>query len=137
MTLFDQGKFQLDDRVKKFARFQGTDETTYDLAPARTSRFGSVVSTSDALRACDRVRQQTVRTRHNSARHDTVFEHGNPAHHGLELISRTDILALVDRASRSAAGMKHSTRTGRSLEEMVSCKWKCQSGSKRSKAKWD
>ena len=154
MTLFDQGKFRLDDRVKKFLpAFTGdgrdavTDPPPADarLRPARSA--GQEQRAAQAARAAEGVR----RRRRFGTRLDfapgTRYQYSSMgillAARIAELISGSDILTLVDRTVFQPLGMKHSAQgLGRfKLEEMVSCQMEGaapESGGGDPKAKeWD
>jgi CubicO group peptidase (beta-lactamase class C family) len=133
MTLFDQGKFLLDDRVKKFLPAftnDGRDQVTIRHLLTHTSGLPDQLPDNNELRRkhapLTEFATQTVRTR-------LAFAPGSRYQYSsmgillaariAELISGLDIRALVDRAVFQPLGMKHSAQgLGRfRLEEMVVC----------------
>ncbi len=133
MTLFDRGKFRLDDRVKKFLpAFTGGGRDQVTIRHLLTH----VCGLPDQLASNNELRQkhapltefaaQAIRTRLEFAP-GTRYRYSSMgillAARIAELISGTDILTLVDRAVFQPLGMKHSAQgLGRfKLEEMVRC----------------
>jgi CubicO group peptidase (beta-lactamase class C family) len=153
MTLFDQGKFQLDDRVKKFLpKFtgDGRDEVTIRHLLTHTSGLPDQLANNNELRKqhapLTEFAAQTMRTRLDFAA-GARYQYSSMgillAARIAELISESDILTLVDRSVFGPLGMKHSAQgLGRfKLEEMVSCQMEGaapESGGGDPKAKeWD
>jgi CubicO group peptidase (beta-lactamase class C family) len=153
MTLFDQGKFQLDDRVKKFL-------------PAFTGDGRDDVTIRHLLTHVSGLPDQLVNNNELREQHATLTEFAERATRaplefvpgaryqyssmGIllaarigELVSGSDMLMLVDRKVFQPLGMKHSAQgLGRlKLEEMVSCQMEGaapESGGGDAKAKeWD
>jgi CubicO group peptidase (beta-lactamase class C family) len=133
MTLFDQGKFRLDDRVKKFLPAftgDGRDDVTIRHLLTHTSGLPDQLANNNDLRKrhapLTEFAEHTVRTRLNFAP-ATKYQYSSMgillAARIAELISGSEIRALVDRAVFQPLGMKHSAQgLGRfKLEEMVSC----------------
>src|SRR5262245_47587317 len=133
MTLFDQGKFQLDDRVKKFLPAftgDGRDDVTIRHLLTHVSGLPDQLANNNDLRKkhapLTEFAEQTVRTRLNFAT-GTQYQYSSMgillAARIAELISGSDIRTLVDRAVFQPLGMKHSAQgLGRfKLEEMVTC----------------
>lgn len=133
MTLFDQGKIQLDDRVKKFLpKFtgDGRDAVTIQHLLTHTSGLPDQLANNNDLRKqhapLSEFVAQTLRaplafapgTRYQYSSMGILLATGIA-----ELISELDILTLVDRSVFQPLGMKHSAQgLGRfKLEEMVSC----------------
>jgi CubicO group peptidase (beta-lactamase class C family) len=153
MTLFDRGKFQLDDRVKKFlTAFTGDkrDEVTIRHLLTHVSGLPDQLASNNELRKqhapLKEFAAQAVRTRLDfapGARYQYSSMGILLATRIAELISGADILTLVDRAVFAPLGMKHSAQgLGRfKLEEMVSCQMEGaapESGSGDPKAReWD
>ncbi|HVC95868.1 MAG TPA: serine hydrolase domain-containing protein [Pirellulales bacterium] len=133
MTLFDQGKFQLDDRVKRFL-------------PAFTGDGRDVVTIRNLLTHVSGLPDQLVNNNELRKQHATLTEFADRAIRtpldfapgaryqyssmGIllaarigELVSGTEIQTLVDRNVFQPLGMRHSAQgLGRfKLEEMVSC----------------
>jgi CubicO group peptidase (beta-lactamase class C family) len=153
MTLFDQGKFRLEDRVKKFLpKFtgEGRDDVTIGHLLTHVSGLPDQLANNNELRrkhaTLTEFAEQTMRTRLEFAP-GTRYQYSSMgillATRIAELISGTDILTLVDRQVFQPLGMKHSAQgLGRfKLEEMVSCQMQGaapESGSGEPKAKeWD
>jgi CubicO group peptidase (beta-lactamase class C family) len=153
MTLFDQGKFQLDDRVKKFLPAfagDGRDDVTIRHLLTHVSGLPDQLANNNDLR-----RQHAPLTEFAKQATSAPLAFASGARYqyssmGIllaariaELISGTDILTLVDRQVFAPLGMKHSAQgLGRfKLEEMVSCQMEGaapESGAGDPKAKeWD
>src|SRR5215470_6419610 len=136
MTLFDQGKFQLDDRVKKFLPSftgDGRDGATIRHLLTHTSGLPDQLANNNELRRqhapLTEFAAQAVRTRLDfapGARYQYSSMGVLLAARVAEVISGSDILTLVDRTVFRPLGMKHSAQgLGRfKLEEMVSCQMK-------------
>jgi CubicO group peptidase (beta-lactamase class C family) len=133
MTLFDQGKFQLDDRVKKYLpdfTGDGRDEVTIRHLLTHTSGLPDQLANNNDLRkqhaSLTEFAKETVRTRLGFAP-GSKYQYSSMgillATRIAELISESDILTLVDRTVFQPLGMKHSAQgLGRfKLEEMVTC----------------
>jgi CubicO group peptidase (beta-lactamase class C family) len=133
MTLFDRGKFKLDDRVKKFLPAftgGGRDGVTIRHLLTHVSGLPDQVANNNDLRkrhaALTEFADQAVRTRLNFAP-GTRYQYSSMgillAARIAELISGLDIRTLVDRTVFQPLGMKHSAQgLGRfKLEELVSC----------------
>ncbi len=153
MSLFDQGKFQLDDRVKKFLPAftgDGRDDVTIRHLLTHVSGLPDQLAENNELRKkhapLSEFAAQTIRTRLDFAP-GTKYQYSSMgimlAARIAELISGSDILTLVDRAVFQPLEMKHSAQgLGRfKLEEMVTCQMEGaapESGSGDPKAKeWD
>jgi CubicO group peptidase (beta-lactamase class C family) len=133
MTLFDQGKFELDDRMKKFLpafKGDGRDDVTIRHLLTHVSGLPDQLATNNELRKqhapLTEFAAQALRTRLDfapGARYQYSSMGILLAARIAELISGSDILTLVDRAVFQPLGMKHSAQgLGRfKLEEMVSC----------------
>lgn len=133
MALFDQGKFQLDDRVKKFLpAFTGAarDDVTIRHLLTHVSGLPDQLANNNELRKqhapLTDFAAHTVRTRLDfapGARYQYSSMGILLATRIAELVSGTDILTLVERTVFQPLGMKHSAQgLGRSkLEEMVAC----------------
>ncbi len=153
MTLFDQGKFQLQDRVKKFLPAftgDGRDDVTIRHLLTHVSGLPDQLANNNDLR-----KQHAPLTEFAAAavRARLDFVPGAKYQYSsigillaariAELISGSDILALVDRNVFQPLGMKHSAQgLGRfKLEVMVSCQMEGaapESGAGDPKAKeWD
>jgi CubicO group peptidase (beta-lactamase class C family) len=153
MTLFDQGKFQLDDRVTKFL-------------PAFRGDGREAVTIRHLLTHVSGLPDQLVNNNELRRRHAPLTEFAEQAIHASldfapgtryqyssmgillaarvgEIVSGSDMLTLVDRAVFQPLGMTHSAQgLGRfKREEMVSCQMEGaapESGSGDPKAKeWD
>jgi CubicO group peptidase (beta-lactamase class C family) len=136
MTLFDRGKFQLHDRVKKFLHpftGNGRDEVTIRHLLTHVSGLPDQLANNKELRKqhapLAEFAEQAMRTRLDfapGARYQYSSMGILLAARIAELISGSDILTLVDRAVFQPLGMKHSAQgLGRfKLEEMVSCQMK-------------
>jgi CubicO group peptidase (beta-lactamase class C family) len=132
MTLLDQGKFRLDDRVKKFLpafTSDGREAVTVRHLLTHTSGLPDQLANNGELRKkhaplTDFV-DEAVRTRPEFAA-GTRYQYSSMgillAARIAELISGSDILSLVDRTVFQPLGMKHSAQgLGRfKREEMVS-----------------
>ena len=132
MTLFDRGKFHLDDRVKKFLPAftgDGREAATVRHLLTHTSGLPDQLANNGELRKkhaplTDFV-DEAVRTRPEFVA-GTRYQYSSIgillAARIAELISGSDILSLVDRTVFQPLGMKHSAQgLGRfKLEEMVS-----------------
>jgi CubicO group peptidase (beta-lactamase class C family) len=131
MTLFDQGAFGLDDRVKKFLpefSGDGREAVTMRHLLSHVSGLPDQLAENDALRARHAPLSEFVTA---AVRTPLGFAPGSKYQYSsmaillscrvAELIAKTDILTLVDRAVFQPAGMKHSAQgLGRfTLEEMV------------------
>src|SRR5262245_41052081 len=153
MTLFDQGKFQLDDRVKKFLPAftgDGRDEVTIRHLLTHISGLPDQLANNNELRKkhapLTEFAAQTMRTRLDFAA-GARYQYSSMgillATRIAELISGSDILTLVDRSVFQPLGMKHSAQgLGRfKQEEMVTCQMEGaapESGSGDPQAKdWD
>src|SRR5207248_1686764 len=133
MTLFDQGKFQLDDRVKKFLPAftgNGRDEVTIRHLLTHVSGLPDQLATNNELRKrhapLTDFAEHTLRTRLDftpGARYQYSSMGILLAARVAELISGSDILTLVERQVFQPLSMKHSAQgLGRfKLEEMVAC----------------
>jgi len=153
MTLFDQGKFQLDDRVKKFLPAftgDGRDKVTIRHLLTHVSGLPDQVANNNELRKqhapLSEFAAQVVRTRLEFTPGDR-YQYSSMgillATRIAELISELDILTLVDRNVFQPLSMKHSAQgLGRfKLEEMIPCQMEGaapESGGGDPKAKeWD
>jgi CubicO group peptidase (beta-lactamase class C family) len=153
MTLFDQGKFQLDDLVKKFLPAftgDGRDKVTIRHLLTHVSGLPDQLANNNELRKqhapLTEFAAQTMRTRLDFAPGDR-YQYSSMgillATRIAELTSGSDILTLVDRNVFQPLSMKHSAQgLGRfKLEEMVSCQMEGaapESGSGDPQAKeWD
>jgi CubicO group peptidase (beta-lactamase class C family) len=133
MTLFDQGKVRLDDRVAKFLPAftgDGRDEVTIRHLLTHVSGLPDQVANNNDLRKrhapLAAFADQAVRTRLGfapGARYQYSSMGILLAARIAELVSGSDVRTLVDRAVFQPLGMKHSAQgLGRfKLEEMVSC----------------
>jgi CubicO group peptidase (beta-lactamase class C family) len=133
MTLFEQGKFRLDDRVMKFLPAftgDGRDAVTVRHLLAHTSGLPDQLANNNELRKqhapLSEFAKEAIRTRLDfapGARYQYSSMGILLAARIAELISGSDILTLVDRAVFQPLGMKHSAQgLGRfKLEEMVPC----------------
>jgi CubicO group peptidase (beta-lactamase class C family) len=133
MTLFDQGKFRLDDHAKKFLPAftgDGRDDVTIRHLLTHVSGLPDQLADNNDLRkrhaSLKEFAEQTIRTRLGFAP-GTRYQYSSMgillATRIAEEISGSDILTLVDRGVFQPLGMKHSAQgLGRfKLEEMVSC----------------
>jgi CubicO group peptidase (beta-lactamase class C family) len=133
MTLFDQGKFRLDDRAKKFLpefTGDGRGEVTIRHLLTHTSGLPDQLAKNNELRKqhapLTEFAKETIRTRLDFAA-GARYQYSSMgillAARIAELISGSDILTLVDRTVFQPLGMKHSAQgLGRfKPEEMVSC----------------
>jgi CubicO group peptidase (beta-lactamase class C family) len=133
MTLFDKGKFQLDDHVKKYLPAftgGGRDEVTVRHLLTHVSGLPDQLPDNNDLRkrhaTLKEFAEQTLRTRLDFAP-GTRYQYSSMgillATQIAERISGTDILTLTDRAVFQPLGMKHSAQgLGRfKLEDMVPC----------------
>jgi CubicO group peptidase (beta-lactamase class C family) len=133
MTLFDQGKIRLDDRVAKFLPAftgDGREAVTIRHLLTHTSGLPDQVANNNELRKrhapLTDFADETVRTRPEfgpGARYQYSSMGILLAARVAELVSGSDILTLVDRTVFQPLGMKHSAQgLGRfKLDEMVSC----------------
>src|SRR5256714_6322880 len=133
MTLFDQGKFQLDDRVKKFLPTftgDGRDEVTIRHLLTHVSGLPDQLADNNELRKrhapLTEFAERAIRTRLDfapGARYQYSSMGVLLAARAAELVSGSDIHTLVDRRVFQPLGMKHSAQgLGRfKLEEMVPC----------------
>jgi CubicO group peptidase (beta-lactamase class C family) len=153
MTLFDQGKFQLQDPVRKFLPAftgDGRDEVTIRHLLTHTSGLPDQLPNNNELRKqhapLTAFAEQTVRTR-LAFTPGTRYQYSSMgillATRIAELLSGSDIRVLVDRTVFQPLGMKHSAQgLGRfKLEDMVTCQMEGaapESGSGDPQAKdWD
>src|SRR5947208_2198436 len=133
MTLFDRGKFQLDDRVKKFLPAftgGGRDGVTIRHLLTHVSGLPDQLANNNELRKqhapLTEFAAQAIRTRLDFAP-GSRYQYSSMgillATRIAEVISGSDILTLVARMVFQPLGMKHSAQgLGRfKLEEMVSC----------------
>jgi CubicO group peptidase (beta-lactamase class C family) len=133
MTLFDQGKFQLEDRVKKFLPAftgGGRDDVSIRHLLTHVSGLPDQLANNDELRKKHAPLKEFAA---EAARARLAFKPGARYQYSsmgillaarvAEHISGTDILTLVDRAVFGPLGMKHSAQgLGRfKLEDMVAC----------------
>jgi CubicO group peptidase (beta-lactamase class C family) len=153
MTLFDQGKFQLQDRVKKFLPAftgEGRDEVTLRHLLTHVSGLPDQLAKNNELRKqhapLTEFAEQAMRTRLDfapGARYQYSSMGILLATRIAELLSGSDIRTLVDRTVFQPLSMKRSAQgLGRfKLEEMVSCQMEGaapESGSGDPQAKeWD
>jgi CubicO group peptidase (beta-lactamase class C family) len=152
MTLFDQGQFQLQDRVKFLPRFTGNggDEVTIRHLLTHVSGLPDQLATNKELRkqhaGLTAFAEETMRTRLDFAP-GSRYQYSSMgillAARIAELISGSDIRTLVDRTVFQPLGMKRSAQgLGRfKLEDMVACQMEGaapESGSGDPQAKeWD
>ena len=153
MTLFDQGKFRLDDRVQRFLpafTSAGRDDVTIRHLLTHVSGLPDQLPNNDELRKqhapLTAFVEQTMRVRLDFAP-GTRYQYSSMgillAARIAELITGLDMLTLVDRRVFRPLGMKHSAQgLGRfKLEEMIPCQMKGaapESGSGDRQAKeWD
>jgi len=131
MSLFDQGKFRLDDRVKKFLpgfTGDGRDDVTVRHLLTHVSGLPDQLASNNALRKqhapLSEFAEQAIRTPLGFAP-GTRYQYSSMgillATRIGELVSGLDILTLVDRHVFQPLGMKHSAQgLGRfQREEMV------------------
>ncbi|HWG45250.1 MAG TPA: serine hydrolase domain-containing protein [Gemmataceae bacterium] len=133
MTLFDRGKFQLEDPVKKFLPAftgDGRDKVTIRHLLTHTSGLPDQLANNNDLRKRHApladFAAQTVRTSLGfapGARYQYSSMGILLATRVAEVVGGTDILTLVDRAVFQPLGMKHSAQgLGKfKLEDMVAC----------------
>lgn len=133
MTLFDQGKLQLDDHVKKYLpAFTGDrrDDVTVRQLLTHVSGLPDQLASNNELRKqhapLTEFAAQTIKTRLHfapGARYQYSSMGILLAARIAEVISGSDILTLVDRAVFQPLGMKHSAQgLGKfKQEEMVVC----------------
>lgn len=133
MTLFDRGKFRLDDPVRKFLPAftgDGRDMVTIRQLLTHVSGLPDQLANNDELRRqhapLTEFAEQTIRTPLGFAP-GTRYQYSSmgillAARIG-EVVSGSDILTLVERSVFQPLGMKHSAQgLGRfQPEEMVSC----------------
>ena len=153
MTLFDQGKFQLHDRVKKFLPAftgEGKDDVTILHLLTHVSGLPDQLANNNKLRKqhapLKEFAEQAIRTRLDFAP-GAQYQYSSMgillAARIAEVISGSDIRTLVDRNVFQPLNMKHSAQgLGRfKLEEMVACQMEGaapESGSGDLQAKeWD
>jgi CubicO group peptidase (beta-lactamase class C family) len=133
MTLFDQGKFRLDDRVKKFLPAftgDGRDAVTIRHLLTHTSGLPDQLANNSELRKqhapLTDFAKEAVRTRLDFAA-GARYQYSSMgillAARIAELVSGSDILTLVDRTVFQPLGMKHSAQgLGRfKPEDMIPC----------------
>jgi CubicO group peptidase (beta-lactamase class C family) len=133
MTLFDQGKFQLDDRVQKYLpEFKGDDRDKVTIRHLLTHVSGlpDQVANNNKLRkehaSLTEFAAQTMRTPLEFAP-GSKYQYSSMgillATRIAEIISGSDILTLTERSVLRPLGMKHSAQgLGRfKLEEMIPC----------------
>jgi CubicO group peptidase (beta-lactamase class C family) len=133
MTLFDQGKFQLDDRVKKFLPAftgDGRDDVTIRQLLTHVSGLPDQLDNNNELRrghaTLTEFAEQTVRAPLSFAP-GAKYQYSSMgillATRIAELLSGVDILTLVDRSVFQPLSMKHSAQgLGRfKLTDMVAC----------------
>jgi CubicO group peptidase (beta-lactamase class C family) len=133
MTLFDQGKFQLDDRVTKFLPAftgDGRDEVTIRHLLTHVSGLPDQLADNNELRKrhapLTEFAERAMRTRLDfapGARYQYSSMGVLLAARVAEFVSGSDVRTLVDRTVFQPLGMRHSAQgLGRfKLEEMVSC----------------
>src|SRR5438552_7655905 len=120
MTLFDEGKFRLDDRVKKFLPAftgDGRDAVTIQHLLTHTSGLPDQLANNNELRQqhapLTEFAAQTMRTRLDFAP-GAKYQYSSMgillAARIAELLSESDILTLVDRSVLQPLGMKHSAQ---------------------------
>ncbi len=133
MTLFDQGKFQLSDRAKKFLpdfKGDGREDVTISHLLTHVSGLPDQLANNNELRkehaSLTEFAKHALSTKLDFAP-GSRYQYSSMgillATRIAEVISDLDILTLVDRAVFQPLGMKHSAQgLGRfKLEEMVSC----------------
>ncbi len=131
MTLYDQGAFTLDDPVKKFLPAftgEGREQVTMRQLMTHVSGLPDQLPENDSLR---RQHAPLAKFVEHAVRTPLSFTPGSRyqyssmaillATHVAELLSKSDILTLVDRAVFQPLGMKHSAQgLGRfTLNDMV------------------
>ena len=133
MTLFDRGRFRLDDRVKKFLPAftgGGRDGVTIRHLLTHTSGLPDQLANNDELRrrhaALTEFAEAALRTRLDfapGARYQYSSMGILLVARIAELVSGSDIRALVERTVFQPLGMRHSAQgLGRfKLEEVVRC----------------
>jgi CubicO group peptidase (beta-lactamase class C family) len=153
MTLFDKGKFELDDPVKKYLPAftgDGRDKVTIRHLLTHVSGLPDQLADNNDLRKRHAPLKdfvsQTIRTKLGFAP-GSKYQYSSMgillATRIAEVVSETDILTLVDRAVFQPLGMKHSAQgLGRfKQEDMVVCQMEGaapESGAGDPKAKeWD
>jgi CubicO group peptidase (beta-lactamase class C family) len=133
MTLFDKGKFQLNDRVKKFLpefTGDGREDVTVGHLLTHVSGLPDQLANNTELRkqhaSLSDFAKHALRTKLDFAP-GSKYQYSSMgillATRVAEVIGGSDILTLVDRTVFQPLGMKHSAQgLGRfKLEEMVSC----------------
>jgi CubicO group peptidase (beta-lactamase class C family) len=133
MTLFDQGKFQLDDRVKKFLpefTGDGREDVTVGHLLTHVSGLPDQLANNSELRkqhaSLAEFAKHVLRTKLDFAP-GSRYQYSSMgillATRIAEVIGGSDILTLVDRTVFQPLGMKHSAQgLGRfKPEEMVCC----------------
>jgi CubicO group peptidase (beta-lactamase class C family) len=133
MTLFDQGKFQLDDRVQKFLPAftgDGRNDVTIQHLLTHTSGLPDQLANNNELRKqnapLSEFAKQTIHTRLEFAP-GSRYQYSSMgillAAHIAEILSGSDIRTLVDRTVFQPLGMKHSAQGlgGFKLQDMVPC----------------
>lgn len=133
MKLFDQGKFQLDDRVKKFLPAfagDGRDDVTIRHLLTHTSGLADQLADNNELRKRHAPLSEFAA---QAARAPVSFAPGSRYQYSsmgillatriAETISGSDILTLVDRTVLQPLGMAHSAQgLGKfKLDDMVRC----------------
>jgi CubicO group peptidase (beta-lactamase class C family) len=133
MTLFDKGKFQLDDRVQKFLPAftgDGRDDVTIRHLLTHVSGLPDQLANNNELRKqhapLKEFAEHTIRTRLDfapGARYQYSSMGILLATRIAEIISGSDIRTLVERQVFEPLGMQHSAQgLGRfKLEDMVPC----------------
>jgi CubicO group peptidase (beta-lactamase class C family) len=133
MTLFDQGKFQLEDRVKKFLPAfagDGRDEVTIRHLLTHVSGLPDQLANNNELRKqhspLTEFAEQAARARLGFAP-GAKYQYSSMgillAARVAEILSGSDVRTFVDRQVFQPLGMKHSAQgLGRfKLEEMIPC----------------
>jgi CubicO group peptidase (beta-lactamase class C family) len=153
MTLYDKGKFQLDDAVKKYLpdfTGDGREDVTIRHLLAHVSGLPDQLANNNELRKqhapLTEFAKEAMRTRLDFAP-GAKYQYSSMgillATRIAELISESDILTLTDRTVFGPLGMKHSAQgLGKfKLEDMVVCQMEGaapESGAGDPKAKeWD